>query len=131
MNILQIANKFPYPPKDGGSIATLSLSRSFASLGHRVTILAINTSKHFTDPSLIPAELSSQIRFISVPVDTDIRIMQLLRNFLFSRMPYNAVRFISPVFDQKFKELLSSEKFDIIQLEGVYLAPYLPTIHAH
>lgn len=131
MHILQIANKFPYPPKDGGSIATLSLSRSFASLGHQVTVLAINTSKHFADPALIPAELSTLIRFISVPVDTDIRIPQMIRNFLFSDRPYNAERFISPDFDQKLKELLISDKFDIIQLEGLYLAPYLKTIRTH
>jgi glycosyltransferase involved in cell wall biosynthesis len=131
MNILQIANKFPYPPKDGGSIATLSLSKSFALLGHRVTVIALNTSKHFTDPSLIPVQLSSQIRFISVPVDTDIRILDLFVNFLFSRMPYNAERFISRAFDKKLKELLSSEKFDIIQLEGLYLAPYIKTIRDH
>ena len=123
MNILQIANKFPYPPKDGGSIATLSLGKSFASLGHRVTILAINTSKHFSDPSRVPADLSAQIRFISVEVNTEIQIFRLIRNFLFSRMPYNAERFISPAFDQRLRELLSAEKFDIIQLEGLYLAP--------
>jgi glycosyltransferase involved in cell wall biosynthesis len=131
MHILQIANKFPYPPKDGGSIATLNLSRSFASLGHQVTVLAINTSKHFSDPALIPAELSKQIRFISVPVDTDIRIPQIVMNFLFSGKPYNAERFISPDFDHKLKELLISDKFDIIQLEGLYLAPYLKTIRTH
>jgi glycosyltransferase involved in cell wall biosynthesis len=131
MNILQIANKFPYPPKDGGSIATLSLSRSFAALGHKVTVLAINTSKHFVDPAVIPAELSSQIRFISVRVDTEIRIRKLIMNFFFSGMPYNAERFISPEFDKALKDLLDSGTFDIIQLEGLYLAPYLQTIRKH
>ena len=131
MKILQIANKFPYPAKDGGSIATLNLSRSFASLGHKITLLAINTSKHYTDPSTVPAELSEAIRFISVPVNTDIRISGLIRNFLFSTWPYNAERFISKEFDNTLKELLKAEQFDIIQLEGLYLAPYLETIRAH
>ena len=131
MNILQIANKFPYPPKDGGSIATLSLSKSFASLGHRVTVLAINTSKHFTDPSHVPVELSSLIRFIGVNVNTDIRITNLAWNLLFSRMPYNSERFISTAFEHKLKELINSDNFDIIQLEGLYLAPYLKAIRAH
>lgn len=131
MNILQIANKFPYPPKDGGSIATLSLGKAFAALGHKVTILAINTSKHFTDPTHIPVELSSLIRFIGVNVNTDIRITNLAWNLLFSRMPYNSERFISTAFDHKLKELLSSDNFDIIQLEGLYLAPYVKTIRAH
>jgi polysaccharide biosynthesis protein PslH len=131
MKILQIANKFPYPAKDGGSIATLSLSRSFATLGHEVTVLAVNTSKHYTDPASVPNELTDAIRFIGVRVNTDIKVIQLIRNFLFSSLPYNAERFISKEFDDILKELLIEEKFDIIQLEGLYLAPYLGTIRAY
>ena len=131
MRILQIANKFPYPAKDGGSIATLSLGRSFAALGHKVTILAVNTSKHFTDPATVPAELAETIRFISVPVNTEIKISKLVRNFFFSSWPYNAERFISKDFDNTLRKLLIEEQFDIIQLEGLYLAPYLETIRAH
>ena len=131
MRILQIANKFPYPAKDGGSIATLSLSRSLSSQGHQVTVLAINTSKHYTDPATVPSELSDAIRFISVAVNTDIRILSLIRNFLYSSLPYNAERFISKEFDRTLKNLLTEEKFDIIQLEGLYLAPYVETIRAH
>jgi polysaccharide biosynthesis protein PslH len=131
MKILQIANKFPYPAKDGGSIASLSLAKSLASLGHQVTVMAINTSKHFTDPATVPSELTEAIRFISVPVNTDIKIFKLARNFLFSSLPYNAERFISKDFDLMLKKLLAEEKFDIIQLEGLYLAPYLKTIRLH
>jgi glycosyltransferase involved in cell wall biosynthesis len=131
MRILQIANKFPYPARDGGSIATLSLARSFAALGHEVTVLAINTSKHFTDPSSVPLQLSGNIRFIGVPVNTEINFIRLASNFIFSSLPYNAERFISKTFDGRLAALLKEEKFDIIQLEGLYLAPYLQTIRAH
>jgi glycosyltransferase involved in cell wall biosynthesis len=131
MRILQVANKFPYPAKDGGSIATLSLSKSFAALGHEVTVLAMNTSKHYTDLTTVPAELSGSIRFISIPVNTDIKIFSLIRNFLFSSLPYNAERFISKAFDDLLKKILKEDQFDIIQLEGLYLASYLETIRAH
>lgn len=130
MRILQVANKFPYPAKDGGSIATLSLAKSFALLGHDVTMLALNTSKHYTDPDTVPAELASAIRFISVPADTGIRVTKMIRNFLFSRIPYNAERFISKEFELALAKLLKEEVFDIIQLEGLYLAPYLDVIRA-
>jgi hypothetical protein len=130
MDILQIANKFPYPPKDEGSIATLSLGRSFASLSHKGTILAINTSKHFSILQTFPARYGSdpvhQCKLIRI-----VRILKMARNFYFRRCAYNAERFISPEFDKKLKELLSSGKFDIIQLEGLYLAPYIKTIRAH
>ena len=131
MKILQIANKFPYPPKDGGSIATLSLSRSLAELGHEVTVLAMNTSKHYIDIRTVPEDLSARIKFIGVPVNTDIKVCRLIRNFFFSRWPYNAERFIDTGFDQVLQETLKEGQFDIIQLEGLYLAPYLDTIRAH
>lgn len=126
-----MANKFPYPARDGGSIATLNLGKSLAELGHEVTVLAINTSKHYTDPATVPSELSRSIRFIDVMVNTNINLVALAKNFLFSDLPYNAERFVSMAFDDKLKELLGREKFDIIQLEGLYLAPYLETIRAH
>ena len=131
MRVLQIANKFPYPARDGGSIATLNLGNSLASLGHKVTVLAINTSKHYTDPASVPRELHDAVRFISVPVNTDIKVFRLVQNFLFSSLPYNAERFISKAFNDKLKLLLTREKFDIIQLEGLYLAPYLETIRTY
>jgi glycosyltransferase involved in cell wall biosynthesis len=132
MKILLLANKFPYPPKDGGSIATMALVRSFAELGHDVTILAMNTSKHYIDPASIADSLrESSIKIIGIPVDTDIRLFRMARNFLFSRMPYNAERFISREFEDKLKEILQEENFDIIQMEGLYLAPYLKTIRKY
>lgn len=130
MKILQIANKFPYPAKDGGSLATLSLGKSFAELGHDVTILAINTSKHYFDPEKLPTGLASAIRFVGVPVNTDIRFANLVKNFFFSKWPYNAERFISQDFRKELANLLNAERFDIIQLEGLYLAPYLDTIRS-
>jgi polysaccharide biosynthesis protein PslH len=128
MKILQLANKFPYPAKDGGSIATMALSKTFAELGHEVTVLAMNTSKHYADASRLESLRDSGIIFIAVPVNTDISKKALIRNFLFSPLPYNAERFISKEFDLKLQELLSQENFDIIQLEGLYLAPYMKTI---
>jgi len=47
MRILLIANKIPYPPKDGGSIATLNMAMGLSEQGAKVTLLAMNTSKHF------------------------------------------------------------------------------------
>jgi glycosyltransferase involved in cell wall biosynthesis len=87
----------------------------------------MNTSKHFVatiDDSL----RESGIEMMGIPVNTDIRLMNLARNFFFATLPYNAERFISPAFDDKLQEVLKGSDFDIIQLEGLYLAPYLPTI---
>ena len=132
MKILILANKFPYPARDGGSIATMALAQSFAGLGHDVTILAMNTSKHFVDPAKIEDSLREiNVRMIGVAVDTTIKKSDLAKNFLFSTMPYNAQRFVSKDFDAKLAEILRSETFDMIQLEGLYLAPYIATIRQY
>jgi polysaccharide biosynthesis protein PslH len=131
MDILILTNKMPYPPKDGGAIATLSMARSFADLGHKVTILAMNTSKHYFDLSLIPEDVSKKTEFLGVDVDTKISASNALKNFFASSIPYNAQRFITGRYDQSIAELLAKRRFDVIQLEGIYVGPYIRTIRKH
>ena len=128
MRILVVANKMPYPAKDGGAIATLTLARSLRKCGCIVDLLAMNTSKHFCDIGDIPAEISSEINFHAVPIDTTIRATAALKNLLFSSLPYNAERFINKDFEKKLCELLAANSYDIVQLEGLYLCPYIPAI---
>jgi len=128
MRILQIANKVPYPPKDGGSIATLAMTKGFKELGHEVTVLAMSTSKHPVKENDIPAKIREDIRFILVDVNTKIKLFGAARNLLFSRTPYNAERFVTKAFGDRLAQLLIDEEFDVNQLEGLYLAPYVPLI---
>ena len=128
MRILIVANKMPYPAKDGGTIATLSLARSLRKCGCDVDLLAMNTPKHFCKVEDIPAEISSEINFFTVEVDTAIKATKALRNLLFSSMPYNAERFVNKDFEKKLSELLTENCYDVVQLEGLYLCPYIQAI---
>ena len=131
MNILQLSNKMPYPPKDGGSIATLNLSKGFAELGHKVTVLTMNTSKHYFSVDDIPKNLKSKINFFDVFVNTKINPFNALVNLLFSTFPYNAKRFISKDFNNKLINLLLDNDYDIIQLDGLYLCVYINVIRKY
>lgn len=131
MNILQLCNKLPYPPKDGGSIATLNLSKGFAKSGNNVCILAINTNKHFTALNTIPKDIQDKITFKAVEVNTDIKISKALNNLLFSTKAYNATRFLDSEFERELISMLKSESFDVIQLEGLYMAQYINVIRKH
>jgi glycosyltransferase involved in cell wall biosynthesis len=128
MKILQIANKVPYPPKDGGSIATFAMTKGFTALGHEVTVLAMSTSKHPVMESDIPQKIRENIRFILVEVNTRLCPLRATKNLLFSKVPYNAERFVTKPFGDRLAQLLLDEEFDVIQLEGLYLAPYVPLI---
>jgi hypothetical protein len=131
VNLLLLTNKVPFPPKDGGSIATYSLASGFASKGHAVTILALNTKKHYSDIKKLKDKLPEKLLIIPVDIDTTINFPKLLKNLFFSRLPYIATRFLSEEFDNQLKTLVEKNKFDIIQLEGLYLLPYLKTIQKY
>jgi len=127
MRILLLTNKMPYPPTDGGALATLSLALALENAGAKLTVLSVNTKKHFVQIAEIPAEITEKLNFIPVFANTDIRIFELLANFLFSRKPFNAQRFIFKNFNKKLIEILHQNQFDIIQIEGLYMLPYAVT----
>jgi len=131
VRILQVCNKFPYPPKDGGVIAKFSILKGFYLTGQEVTLAAINTSKHFTDIEKLPHEIKQMAKFHDVYVNTDIKPIPALINFLFSKKPYTASRFISKEFTQKLIEILTTQEFDVIHLEGLYVCPYIDVIRKH
>lgn len=128
MKILSIANKLPYPPKDGGAIGVLNTATGLAESGNTVTIFAVNTRKHAYDPARIPAEITSVVSFVTVGADTSLQPAAMLWNLLFSRMPYIAVRFHQPAIRDALVTHLKQNSYDIIQLEGPYLGRFLPEI---
>ena len=130
MKILQITNKVPVPPKDGGSIASFRLAEGLAAGGHEVHLLAMNTSKHFIEESIIKGYEKKNITIRTSYVNTRINPFRALSNLLFSRLPYNAVRFISRDFREKLITSLISINPDIIILENLYPALYLKDIRS-
>jgi len=131
MRILQVTNKVPYPVKDGGAIACMNLARGFSLLGHKVTILAMNTVKHHITLTEIPESVKELAKFKLVNVPARISPVSALLNLIFSNKPYNATRFISNAFATELQKVLLENNFDIIQLEGLYVCPYIPLIRKH
>lgn len=129
MKILQVCKKYPYPLKDGESIAIHNLSRSLTDAGAQVSLLAMNTLRHpYRGPT--PSAFEHYEEVHTVPVDNRIRAWPALQN-LFSSSSYHIDRFISPAFAKKLQSLLAQKDYDVIQLETIYLAPYLDTIRQH
>lgn len=131
MRILQLMNKVPWPPKDGGAIACLNMTKGFSMLGHEVTVLSMNTSKHHIRIKDMPADVRSKADFRLVEVPASINWIEATLNLLFSRLPYNAQRFISDEYSHELVKLLNEKSFDVIQLEGLYLCPYIPVIRKY
>lgn len=128
MKILQVTNKVPYPVKDGGAIACMNLTRGFHLLGHQVSLMAMNTLKHHTRLDDLPDDIRELADFHFVEVPAVISPFKALINLIFSTQPYNAVRFVSGRFGAALKQLLRENDFDVVQLEGLYVCPYIPLI---
>ena len=130
MNILQITKKFPWPVKDGEVIGIFNLTQGFARQGHHVTVLSLNTKKHYFPPNQLPTEVSKLAKFIAVDIDTEVNAADAFLN-LFTGKSYNIERFYSKEFEQKIAETLAEGKFDVILLEGIYLMRYIDVIRKH
>jgi glycosyltransferase involved in cell wall biosynthesis len=130
MKILQLCHKPPFPELDGGSIAMNNISNGLIHLGHQVKVLAISTLKHPIRNNDEFNQYKAKTNFESVFVDTSITPMGVLKSFLFN-YSYHIKRFDSKDFHQKLASLLTNETFDVIQLETIYMAPYIKTIRAN
>ena len=130
MRILQVCNKPPYPPKDGGSIAMNILTHGLINCGNEVSVLAINTPKHFINEQDISSDYLKKTAYQSVFIDTSIKLLDAFINF-FTYNSYNITRFYNKEFEKKLVDIITNHQFDIIQLESLWVSPYVKIIRAH
>lgn len=130
MNILILTKKFPYPAKDGETVAILQMLKGLNLSGHHVTVLSINTYKHFSSMENLPKSIKKLAEFHAVDWDTTPKYLSAFCN-IFTSDSYHYSRFYSVKFIEVLKQLLKQNQFDIIQLEGLYLTQYLPHIRSY
>ncbi|MCC6180644.1 MAG: glycosyltransferase family 4 protein [Bacteroidia bacterium] len=130
MRILQICNKAPYPPNDGSSIAITTLAEGLTDNGVELYLLAINTKKHFKSDNLIPESFKQKTHYQSIYQNTDTGVLGAFIN-LFSKQSYFVSRFYFNAYKQALIQLLQQHSFDIVQIEGVFMATYIPVIRQY
>ena len=107
-----------------------SIITGLLEAGHQVKILAVNSKKYKVKESDIPEDYRVKTGIELIDVDLGIHPIKAFLN-LFSKKSYHVERFISPRFTERLAELLKKEHFDVVQLEMLYMAPYVSTIRAH
>jgi polysaccharide biosynthesis protein PslH len=127
MRVLQLCHKIPYPPADGGSIAMHQITEGLWKKNIQVKVIALNLKGCEVCPEDIPADYRKKTSFESQIIDTRIKPWAAFLN-IFTHKSYNVVRFFSKEMEKRLERVLREEKFDIIQLEGLYLTPYIPVI---
>ncbi|MBI1227859.1 MAG: glycosyltransferase [Bacteroidetes bacterium] len=127
MKILLITKKFPYPLKEGEPIAINYLARSLAHLGCTIDLLVLNTSKHFFNLKDFPVSENFFNEIHTVEVDNSIHFLGALRSLLAGHS-YILDRFKSLDFEEKLENLLRNKRYDVVQLETIYLAHYMKVL---
>jgi glycosyltransferase involved in cell wall biosynthesis len=130
LKILQISNKAPYPPNDGSSIAIYNMAQGLIDNGAELHLLTVNTKKHFKADKDVPEDFKKNTHYCSVYQNTDTGVVGAFMN-LFSSSSYFVSRFYFAEFEDKLVDTLSKYSFDIIQIEGVFMAVYIDTIRRY
>lgn len=125
-----LCNKSPYPPTEGGPMAMNSIVKGLIEAGHKVKILAVNSEKYHIKKSDIPKSYREKTGIELIDVDLRIKPVEAFKN-LFTDKSYHVERFISDDFRNKLIEILKKDRYDIVQLEMIYMAPYIETIREH
>ncbi|MBS1570360.1 MAG: glycosyltransferase [Bacteroidetes bacterium] len=130
MRILQLCNKPPYPPIDGGAKAMYNITQGLLDAGHQVKVLCISTQKHPLKVATVPDSFRERTRIEGVFVDTSLNVVDAFTD-LVTADNYNISRFFSPDMDIRLIQLLSQEQFDVIHLESLFVTPYIPTLRRY
>lgn len=125
-SILILTPQLPYPPHQGASLRNFYIIKGLAQR-HPVTLLS------FVDPEQPQgstahdplAQLCAHVHTVPVPVRP---FGRRLRQLLFTAQPDMAFRLASPLFAARLRHLLHQQQFDIVQIEGLELARYIPAI---
>lgn len=102
------------------------LMHGLSKKGHDVQVLAVNTPKHFQKDDVLKGIAPLKTVFI----DTRISAVDAFLN-LFKSIPYNVERFVSKEFEQALIELLQNNDFDVIHVEGTFVAYYIDIIRRY
>lgn len=126
MRVLQLCPKVPWPPEDGGRVASRVLALSLARAGAEVRLLALNPAKHRADAGSLPEEARA-VRLETVEHDTSLSVVGFLGS-LVRGTSYNVERFRSAAFELRLASVLAEEPPDVVLLESLYLLPCLPSL---
>lgn len=127
MRVLQLCHRLPYPPLDGGSIAMNQITEGLLDLGVDVKVVAFSIVQDKQQVDAIPAEYIEKTGLEVVSIDNRAHPIPALINLL-KKQSYIVERYHCKAMSDKISDILSANEFDIIQLEGLYLTPYIPVI---
>jgi hypothetical protein len=127
MRLLFLTGQVPYPPHAGGALRTYGLIDGLHAAGYTIDLLTF-TEPDQPNPAETPlAGLCDQIVTVPAPKRG---MLTRLRELLTTPYADMARRFYSSEFQAKLRTQLALVQYDLVQIESLEMAAYLPAIRA-
>ncbi len=104
-----------------------NLTKGLLEAGHGVKVLCASTYKHPFIPEELSVEYKKSTSIEAVYIDTKLNFVDAFSN-LITRDSYNVSRFFSPDLDMMLEKILRADEFDVVQLESLFMTPYIATV---
>ncbi len=126
IKVLLLTPQTPYPPDQGAPIRNFSFVRYLGqSPNYKLSLLSFARPGESVTTSPALTELAKYCRQVElVPHPPARSKLVRLRDSLLSSRPDLAKRLASPLFQTALDRLLQTESFDVIQCEGLEMAPF-------
>jgi sugar transferase (PEP-CTERM/EpsH1 system associated) len=126
MRILLLTPQLPYPPHQGTSLRNFNLIAQLAKR-HQVSLLTFLEPDQSLEDAGPLLEICEWVDTLPVPSRNN---TTRLRQMLTTRRPDMSWRLWSPAFRDRLTRRMAEARFDVVQIEGIELAPYLATVEA-
>ncbi len=125
MRFLYLTAQLPEPPHAGGTLRTNGLLRGVHAAGHEVHILSFATPEALVRNRAALDEFCTSIDVVHPPHRS---LIYRLRDLLLTRAADMQGRFASALYEERLRVVLSQTPFDLIQIESLEMAIYLPIV---
>ena len=130
MKVLQLCNKPPYPPVDGGTMAMNSITQGLLRAGCELHVLTVETDKHPAHVDQLPADYRQATGFEAVYIDLSVKVLPAAVSMLCGES-YHVKRYINSDFARRLTAILKEQQFDVVHVESIFLTPYVPIIRKY
>lgn len=130
IKVLQLCYKPPYPVVDGGTIGMYSIGEGLMNNGCELKILTLYSDKHPFSKDLMPSNYLEKTRIEGVYTNLTPNVFDALL-CVFLGQSYVIKRFVTDEMKRLLVKTLKAEDFDIVQIESMMMAPYIPLIRKH
>ena len=123
MKLLVLTPQLPFPPHQGTTIRNFNIIKHLAPR-HAITLLSFGTPQEL-DAAEPLRELCQHIEIAPHPTRS---IWQRAWSTISSPLPDMALRLKSERMHQVAAQILAKEEFDVVQVEGIEMARYIPNL---